>query len=125
MAKWVHSDVLDGGLTVIKTIASRMVLLKAYAAGDSYATVVSNTVATVNMTQADYTIASNGSNRVLSTATKSTTATAAADIGDAHIAFTDGSSKVLWVTDETGEAPLSSGDTVNFPVLTYTSNQPT
>jgi len=125
MSKFAHSDFLDGGLLAIKNGAIRMLLLKAYATGDSYATVVGNAVATINMTSADFTIATSGSNRVLTTAAKSVSATAASDVGDAHIAFTNGVDKVMWVTDETGEAPLSSGDTVNFPALSYTSNQPT
>jgi hypothetical protein len=32
---------------------------------------------------------------------------------------------VLWVTDETSDQAITSGNTVNFPQLTYTSNQPT
>lgn len=46
-------------------------------------------------------------------------------VDDLHIAFTDGSAKVLYVTDETSNQSISSGNTVNFPQLTYTSNQPT
>lgn len=125
MAKWVHADVLDNGLNGIKNAATRMILVKAYAAGDSYATVLANAVATVNMASTDFTIAASGSNRVLTTAAKSIAASAAGDVGDAHIVFTNGVDKVLWATDETGEAPVVSGDTINFPALTYTSNQPT
>jgi hypothetical protein len=125
MAKWVHQDVLDGGLNAIKNGATRMLLLKAYTLGDSYATVVGNAVASATMTSADYTISSSGSNRVVTNATKSATASAAGDVGDSHIAHTDGSSKVLWVTDETGETAVAAGDTVNFPALTYTALQPT
>jgi hypothetical protein len=79
------------------------------------------------MTSADYTLASTGSNRTLTTAAKSATATAAANgTGENHhFVFTDGSAKVLWVTDETGELANNVGDTINFPALTYTSNQPT
>lgn len=125
MAKWVHSDVLDGGLNAIKNGATKMILVKNYTAGDSYATVVGNAVATVAMTSADFALSSSGSARVLTTTAKSATATAAGGTGDHHVAFTDGSAKVLWVTDETGEAAVASGDTVNFPAISYTSNQPT
>lgn len=125
MAKWVHSDVLDGGLNAIKNGATKMILIKAYAAGDSYATVTGNAVATATMAPTDFTLASAGSNRTITSAVKSVTAAAAGGAGDHHIAFTDGSAKVLWVTDETGEVAVSANDTVNFPALTYTSNQPT
>lgn len=127
MAKFVHSDVLDGGLNAIKNGATRMLLIKAYAAGDSYATVVGNLLADVAMVSGDYTLTSSGNNRVLTTAAgKSATASAGSGAApNLHIAFTDGSAKVLWVTDETTDQVITAGNTVNFPQLTYTSNQPT
>lgn len=126
MAKWVHADVLDDGLNAIKSGASKMLLISAYAAGDSYATVVGNKLAEVAMASGDYTLSSSGSNRVLTTASgKSATASASSATPNLHIAFTDGASKVLWVTDETSDQAITSGNTVNFPQLTYTSNQPT
>jgi hypothetical protein len=63
----------------------------------------------------------------MTSATKS--ATASANSGatpNLHIAFVDTvNSKVLWVTDETSDQVVTSGNTVNFPALTYTSGQPT
>lgn len=196
MPKFVHSDVLDNGLNAIKTGAIRMMLIKAYAAGDSYATVTGNKVAEAVMAQADYTLASSGSNRTLTNAAKSTTSTAAgtaevtgtatsgttttlADTSktwttnehagkvvtitagtgsgqsaiitsntattltfpavgtgltstsvyrindNLHIAHTNGVDKVLWVTDETSNAHVGNASAVNFPAVTYTSQQPT
>lgn len=127
MAKWAHSDVLDGGLNAIKTVAIKMYLIKAYAAGDSYETVIGNALnAGVSMASGDYTLSSSGSNRLVTTGTKSDTATAnSGATPNLHIAFTDGSAKVLWVTDETSDQVITSGNTLNFPALTYTSNQPT
>lgn len=127
MAKWVRSGVLDNGLNDIKTNATSMVLLKAYAANDSYATVASNTIATVAMVSGDYTLSSSGSNRVLTTAAGKSAA-ASGNSGatpDLHIGFTDGVANVIWVTDETSNQVITSGNTVNFPQVTYTSNQPT
>jgi hypothetical protein len=125
MTTWVHADVLDGGPAVIKASATKMLLISAYAAADSYATVVANKLAEATMTSADYTLSSSGSNRRLTTAAgKSATATAAAATPDLHFAFTDGASKVLWVTNETSDVAVAIGDTCNFPSLTYTSNQP-
>lgn len=127
MAKWAHSDVLDGGLTAIKTAATKMMLISAYTAGDSYATVTGNKLAEVAMVSGDYTLSTSGSNRLVTTATgKSANATASATgTPNLHIAFTDGAAKVLWVTDETSDQAITSGNPVDFPVLTYTSNQPT
>lgn len=127
MAKWVRSGVLDNGLNDIKTNATHMLLIKAYTLADSYATVVSNIVADVTMASGDYTLAAAGSNRTLTTASGKS-ATASANSGatpNLHIAFTDGSANVIWVTDETSDQVVTSGNTVNFPSIVYTSNQPT
>lgn len=127
MAKWVHADVLDGGLNGIKNVATRMFLLSTYAANDSYATVLANALnAGVTMVSGDFTLASSGSNRTLTVTTKSQNANASAGgTPDLHLAFTDGSSKVLWVTDETSNQAITSGNPISFPALVYTSNQPT
>jgi hypothetical protein len=127
MAKWVNSLVLDDGINVIKNNAVRMHLVSAYTLGDSYATIVTNTLAIVTMTGTDFTVAAAGSNRTLTTASgKSATASASAGgTPDLHIAFTNNSNAVYWVTDETSNQPITSGNTVNFPQLVYTSNQPT
>lgn len=126
-AKFAHSDVLDGGLTAIKTAATHMILVSAYAFGDSYATVQANKIADATMASGDFTITSSGNNRVLTTASGKTATATASALGtpDLQIVFTDGSAKVLWVTDETSNQPITSGNTVYFPVLTYTNNQPT
>jgi len=127
MAKWVRSGVLDNGLNDIKTNATHMLLIKAYTLADSYATVVGNIVADVTMVSGDYTLANSGSNRTLTTAAgKSATASAGSGATpNLHFAFTDGTANVIWVTDETSDQVVTSGNTVNFPQLVYTSNQPT
>jgi hypothetical protein len=127
MAKWVTSGVLDNGLNHIRNNSTRMLLIKAYAAGDSYATVVGNQLAEATMVSGDFTLSSSGLNRVVTTASGKT-ATVTANSGaspNLHIAFTDGSANVIWVTDETTDQVITSGNVVNFPSLTYTSNQPT
>lgn len=127
MAKWAHADVLDGGLNGIKGVATKMILVSAYAAGDSYATVQANKLAEVSMANSDFSLSTSGSNRVLTTAAGKSVAASAGATGtpDLHIAFTDGTGKVLWVTDETSNQAITLGNIVNFPQLTYTSNQPT
>lgn len=127
MSKWAHQDILDGGLNAMKATAVRMMLISAYTAGDSYATVTGNKLAEVTMASADFTISSSGNNRqCVSASGKTGTASAGAVAGsNLHIAFTDGSSKVLYVTDETSDQAITIGNPVNFPPITYTSNQPT
>jgi hypothetical protein len=126
MAKYAHADVLDGGLNAIKNSATRMLLLKAYAAGDSYATVTGNAICTIAMVSGDYTLSgADNAPRVLAVAAKSGAASASSGASpNLHIAFTDNVSKVLWVTDETSDQVVTSGNTINFPSLTYTSSQP-
>jgi hypothetical protein len=130
MAKWVDSDVLDLGINRIKTNANKMVLLKAYAAGDNYATVNgTNNIAEVAMATGDFALGAGAASARTLTTTAKTGVTATAGSGaspDLHIAFVDTvASKVLWVTDETTNQVVTSGNTVNFPALVYTSNQPT
>jgi len=43
---------------------------------------------------------------------------------DLHIAFTDGSSTVYYVTDESSNQAILAGNTINFPSLQYSSGQP-
>lgn len=126
MAKYAHSDVLDGGLNAIKTVATKMLLIKAYTLGDSYATVTGNLVAEVAMVAGDYTLSgADAASRVLTVAAKSAAATVnSGATPNLHIAFTNGANKVLWVTDETSDQVITSGNTVNFPAITYTSGQP-
>jgi hypothetical protein len=130
MPKQVAQSVLDAELNAIKNSATRVMLIKNYAAGDSYTTVTGNAVATATITSADFTLGSGTSNaRTLTFGGKSATATSAALAAgngqDHHIAFTDGSATVLWVTDETAELANAINDTINIPSVVYTANQPT
>ena len=126
MPKWVRSGVLDNGINDIKNGATTMLLISAYVAGDSYAVVVANKLnAGVAMVAADFTVAAAGSNRTLTTGAKSAAATVTSGAApDLHIAFTDGTANVLWVTDETSNQTITLGNTINFPALVYTSSQP-
>lgn len=128
MAKWVRSGVLDNGINDIKNNAVRMLLLSTYATGDSYAVVVANALnAGVVMAPGDFTVAAAGNNRTLSVVAGKTQAANASAGGtpDLHIAFTDGAAAVIWVTDETSNQPITSGNLLTFPAIVYTSNQPT
>jgi hypothetical protein len=124
MAKFAHADVLDGGPLVVKNSTTKMLLIKAYAFGDSLATVIGNKVSEVAMAATDLIITSSGNNRVLTVAAKSAAAAAIGGAGDHHIALVD-ATRVLLVTDETGEAAVAVSDTTTFPTWVYTAPQPT
>lgn len=132
MAKWAHANVLDSGPEYIRGLAataSRVVehLVKAYAVGDSYATVVANSVANAEMIQANFVLSSVGSNRKMAIAAKNSL-TASASSGtspDLHLALVDSvGSAVLLVTDETANQVVTIAETVNLPAWSYTVSQP-
>lgn len=129
-AKWVHSDVLDGGLNALKANTTHIRLLKAYTAGDSFATVASNTVAMAATNSGEWTGPTGAANgpRTLTSAAKTGVALSA-DSGaspDLVQAYTDNTnSKVLWVTDITTDQQVYNGNTVNLPALPYAAQQPT
>lgn len=134
MAKWANALVLDGGADYIRTLAGtpsriKMHVIKAYSAGDSYATVVTtNSCGSADLAAGDL-VASGaaGSPRVTTVASKNITLDANSGAGpDLHIAIVDSTnSAVLLVTDETSNQVLTSGNTFNCPSWTYTVGQPT
>lgn len=127
MAKYAHPDVLDQGPNFIKVNCNKMAVISAYTFGATYATVNSAILAEAAMTSTDFTLASSGNDRTLTTAAGKSDASANATGGSAsnHIAFVDTvNSKVLWVTEETSGQTITSGNPVNFPSLVYTAKQP-
>lgn len=128
MPKWVDSSVLDNGLNQIVNNATTMALISQYTAGATYASVSSWIVAQVAMLPADFPLSSSGLNRLITTVTKSATANITTGASpDLHIAFLKHTATptVYWVTDETSNQTITQGNTVNFPAITYQSNQPT
>ena len=125
MAKWAHADVLDNGPAYIKTNCNKVCVVRAYTAGDSYATVTAAILAEAALTSTDFTLASSGSNRTLTTATGKQDTSANATGAASHIAFVDTvASKVLWVTEETSGQTITASNPVTFPSLVYTAKQP-
>jgi hypothetical protein len=127
MSKYLHPNVLDNGLNLIKNSAQRVAVIKNYTAGDSYATVTGNIIAAAATASADYTLGNQGSDgrKVTSTA-KSPVASASSAEGD-NLRFAlldDTNSVVLAVTDETSDQVITSGNAVNIPALTFNFNQP-
>lgn len=125
--KWVHADVINAACKYIDDLGGVTLeywLVKAYADGDSYATVTGNKLAGVALAAGD--IAASGG--VLTVSAKSgLTASASSGAGpDNHLVLVDtATSKVLLVTDETTEQEVTSGNTVNLPSWTWTIAQPT
>ena len=125
MTKWAHADVLDNGPAYIKTNCDKVCVVSEYTAGDSYATVTAAILAEATLTTTDFTLASAGNDRTLTTATGKQDTSANATGAASHIAFVDTvNSKVLWVTEETSGQTVTSGNPVTFPALVYTAKQP-
>ena len=125
MTKWAHADVLDNGPAYIKTNCDKVCVVSAYTAGDSYATVTAAILAEAALTSTDFTLASSGSDRTLTTAAGKQDTSANASGTASHFAFVDtANSKVLWVTEETSGQAIVLGNPVTFPSLVYTAKQP-
>lgn len=129
MANWASPEFLDGGFTAFKANVNKQILLKAYSAGDTYATVnATNNIAEVAVDTNDFPLSDGASSSRVMTAAAQNGVTATADSGatpDLHFAFVDTvNSKVYWVTNETSDQVVTNGNTVNFPSVTYTKNQP-
>ena len=125
MTKWAHADVLDNGPAYIKTNCDKVCVVSAYTAGDSYATVTAAILAEAALTSTDFTLASSGSDRTLTTAAGKQDTSANATGAASHIAFVDTvNSKVLWVTEETSGQTITASNPVTFPSLVYTAKQP-
>lgn len=124
MALYAHPDVLDGGLNVIKNDCNSVVLIAQYTFGDTYNTVINNTIAQAAMAPSDFAIEDAGDNRaVISSGTKTAPATITAE--SSHIAFLDTvGHRVLYVTEETTGQSVFTDNPVHFPSITYTSRQP-
>lgn len=133
MPKWAASNVLDSGPEYIRGLAAtagriKQHVIKAYTAGDNYATVIGNSCGVYDMAQADLVMSSSGSNRRMTVAAKSgNNATAASGASpNLHFALVDStSSAVLLVTDESTDQVITSGNPISLGSWTYDVNQPT
>ena len=131
MSRFAHSDVLDNGPAYVKTNCNKVILIDAYS--DVYATVNgANKVAEAALVTGDFAIA--GAAGAARTLTATITGKAGgnaiktvADGTNMHIAFVDtATSKVLYVTEESSNQAITSGNPVTFNSNpTYVSNQPT
>ena len=133
MAKWTHADVQDKGLDELATVDAAL-LLKSYTAGDSYATVTGGAVkvAETALVGGDFSKSgAAGATRTLTCALSGKSA------GNALISTTNGvdnlhvalvhtaTSRVLFVTDESTDQSITSGNPVTFSSnATYAVPQP-
>lgn len=130
MATWYDTASLDALLNDIKGLnagTGEILLINGYTQGDSYATVTSNAIGNASIATADFSgPASSGNDRVLTFSGATGVATQTVLAGQPlHLAITDGTSRVLAVTDETSDQAVTSGNTLNFPTFTMTAKQPT
>jgi len=131
MTKYAHPDVLDNGPKYIKDNCNKVILITAYSS--VYATVNgANKIAEAALVTGDFAIAgADGAARVLTaTLTGKSMGNALQGLADGtgmHLAFVDtANSKVLYVTDESSDQPITNGNPVQLNSNpTYTSSQPT
>ena len=131
MTKYAHADVLDNGPGYVKTNCNKVILISAYSA--VYATVNgANKVAEAALVTGDFALSgADAAARVLTATLTGKSGGNAAQTVDPgtnmHIAFVDTvASKVLYVTEESSDQVITSGNPVTFNNNpTYTSGQPT
>lgn len=131
MTRYAHPDVLDNGPGYIKTNCNKVILTNAYS--NVYATVNTTAkVAEAALVTGDFALSGvDGAARVLTAAIAAKAGGNAlmtvADGTNMHIAFVDTvNSKVLFVTEESSNQSITSGNPVTFNSSpTYTSGQPT
>ncbi len=121
MARWLHADVLDNGPAYLKDNCDQVSVIKAYAAGDSYLTVIGNTVCDIAASSSDFTLGNGSytSSRKISVGAKEANATGNSGASpDLHFAYLDtGNTKVLAVTDETSDQQIYAGNLVACPAI--------
>ena len=134
MAKYMHPDLMDFGLDRIRAqIAAaatvKVHVIKAYTQGDSYATVAGNSVGSVALATGDLTLADQGTlGRQVTVASKSITAASAGSGASPNLhqaVLDETNSKVLFVTDETTDQVVASGNPITTFAMVLKTNQPT
>jgi hypothetical protein len=129
MAKFLGVAVQDGGSDLLRSRAAtanrlQYHLLRAYAAADSYATVLTNSLGSTACVPADFVQSgASGAPRVTTFATKNITLTAASGAApDRHVAIVDSTtSEVLVVTDDTVDTVVTAGGVYTAPAFTFTA----
>lgn len=139
--KHLHPNVLDGGLTYLRTTATTLYVVINYALTDSYATATTaisgggKAVGSLVISSANFSAIASGAgtgNAVprYTTLTPPTTITVGAGNGTATgdtlgLILTNGSTTVLLSTDLTPDSIISVGNVLTISAFTITFNQPT
>lgn len=131
MSRYAHPDVIDNGLNYIKANCNKVILITAFST--AYATVNgANKIAEATLVTGDFALS--GADGAARTLTATLTGKAAgnalqglADGTNMHLAFVDTvNSKVLYVTEESTDQPITLGNPVSLNTNpTYVGNQPT
>lgn len=126
MARYEHPDIMDGGLTRLRTDCDKIAIVGSYSFGDSYATVNAAILAEAAMVDADLVLSTSGNNRVLTTAPKSDPSANASGggAGNHAVLLDTTTSKVLYVTPATPQA-IVAGNPVAIGPFVVTRTQPT
>lgn len=124
MTRWANQNLLRQGPKYLQDNATRVLLISSYSAGQNYATVTGNQLGTATISSTDFSFSTSGSDELLTFAGKAGVATATGTPSDAHLAFTNGSNEVIYVTDETTDQGVTNENPLQFPSLTYVAKQP-
>lgn len=127
MPKYVAVLGLEAELNYVRNNADQMRVITAYTQGDSYATVVANTVCTIAVTATDLPVGVSGTlNRQITVASKTGTASASSPATpDLHIALVNSvGAEVLAVGDETTNQVIVSGNPITTPIWYVIAAQP-
>ncbi len=128
MPYFAHADVLENGPAYVKANATKIMLVSTYAFGDSYATVVANKLSEAAVTTANWTWSASDNDRVLISTDNLTGSVAAASAAGPsnHYAVVDATaSKVLYVTEEGSDQPITSGNPITLRSVVIKATQPT
>lgn len=128
MPYFAHADVLENGPAYVKANATKIMLVSTYTFGDSYATVVANKISEAAVTPANWTWSASGNDRLLTSTDNLTGSVAAASAAGPsnHYAVVDATnSKVLYVTEEGSDQPITSGNPITLKSVVITATQPT
>lgn len=131
--EWFSKGALAAELQYIIDNAETIHLLKTYAAGQDYATVLSNSIGSATISSGDFSAIIDGtpttSQRMSFTGAGPTDgANTLADAGESlwiAIVKTTATSEVLAVTDETSDQVIYVGNPLTFPTFYMQANQPT
>ena len=127
MAKWVNDTALDAQLSVVADNATTMHILSAYSLGDSYATVLANSLGSVTLTagdgNGDYVVADGDADgRKLTVTAQTVAVSTSGTVTHAGLVNTSGTTVYL-VTSITSQA-VTSPNNVSIPAFDYESSDP-